>query len=63
MKQKHVVQLLAEGRPQKQVADLLSISPKTVEFHKHQIMETYNLKSSTHLVLFALEWGLTSPDF
>ena len=38
--QKGIVQLLAEGRPIKEIADVLAISEKTVEFHKHHIRES-----------------------
>jgi len=36
------------------------LSEKTVEFHKHHIMESFNLKSNAELVLFALKLGLIS---
>lgn len=59
-RQKDVVQLLAEGRSIKQVAGLLNLSEKTVEFHKHHIRESFNLRSNADLVLFALKQGLIS---
>jgi hypothetical protein len=52
--------MLAEGRPIKEVAGLLDLSEKTVEFHKHHIMDAFNLKSNADLVLFALKRGLIS---
>jgi DNA-binding NarL/FixJ family response regulator len=52
--------MLAEGRRIKEVAGLLDLSEKTVEFHKHQIMDAFNLKSNADLVLFALKRGLIS---
>jgi DNA-binding NarL/FixJ family response regulator len=61
-RQREVVQLLAEGRPMKQIAGLLELSEKTVEFHKHHIMDVFNLKSNAELVLFALKHGLISVD-
>ena len=45
-----------------QIAGHLDLSEKTVEFHKHYIMETFNLKSNADLVLFALKQGLISMD-
>ena len=61
-RQREIVQLFAEGRPMKEIAGLLYLSAKTVEFHKHHIMEAFNLKSNAELVLFALKHGLISVD-
>ena len=61
-RQRDIVQLFAEGRPMKQIAGLLNLSEKTVEFHKHHIMEAFNLKSNADLILFALKHGLISVD-
>ena len=44
----------------KEIAGHLNLSEKTVEFHKHHIMETFNLKSNADLVLLALKEGLIS---
>ena len=38
-RQKDIVQLFGEGRPIKQIAGVLNLSEKTVEFHKHHIMD------------------------
>jgi DNA-binding NarL/FixJ family response regulator len=57
-RQKDIVQLLAEGRSMKEIAGLLELSQKTVEFHKHHIMVSFNFKSNADLVLFALNHGL-----
>ena len=59
-RQQEVVQLLAEGRPMKEVADILKISEKTVMFHKYHIMHSFNLKSNADVVLFALKRHLIS---
>ena len=56
------VQLFAEGRPIKEIAAILSLSEKTVEFHKHHIMEAFGLKNNAALVLFAVKRGLISVD-
>ncbi len=63
-RQSDFVQLFGEGRPMKEIASVLNLSEKTVEFHKHHIMEAFNLKSNADLVLFALKRGLISvaPD-
>ncbi len=59
-RQREVVQMLAEGRPMKEIAGLLDLSEKTVEFHKHHIMDAFNLKSNAELVLFAVKRGIIS---
>jgi len=59
-RQREVVQLLGEGRSLKEIADLLNLSEKTVEFHKRHIMESFSIKSNADLVLFALKHGLIS---
>ncbi len=61
-RQREVVRLFAEGQPLKEIASALNLSQKTVEFHKHHIMEAFNLKSNADLVLFALKKGLISID-
>jgi DNA-binding NarL/FixJ family response regulator len=60
-RQQEVLQLLAEGRPMKEVAGILKLSEKTVMFHKYHIMESFNLKNNAELVLFALKHHLISP--
>jgi DNA-binding NarL/FixJ family response regulator len=59
-RQRDIIQLFAEGHSMKQIAGILDLSEKTVEFHKHHIMESFNLKSNADLVLFALKHGLIS---
>jgi len=61
-RQRDVVQMLAEGRPMKEIAWRLNLSEKTVEFHKHHIMNVFNLKNNAEVVLFALKQGLISVD-
>jgi len=53
-RQREVLQLLAEGRPLKEIATTLNISSRTVEFHKYQMMEELGIKSSAELVRFAV---------
>ena len=59
-RQREIVQLLAEGRSMKEIAGLLNLSEKTVEFHKHHIVKAFNLENNADLVLFALKQGLIS---
>jgi DNA-binding NarL/FixJ family response regulator len=53
-----VLKLLAAGHLMKEVAGILQVSEKTVEFHKYQIMHSYRIRSNAELVLFALKNGL-----
>ena len=59
-RQREILQLLAEGRSAKEVADALSISARTVEFHKYQIMDAHGLQSSAELIHFAIKHGIVS---
>ena len=43
-----------------EIAGLLNLSQKTVEFHKHHVMEAFNLESNAAMVIFALKQGLIS---
>jgi DNA-binding NarL/FixJ family response regulator len=60
-RQQEVLQLLAEGRPMKEIAGILKVSEKTVMFHKYRIMESFNLKNNAELVLLAIRHHLISP--
>lgn len=59
-RQREVLQLLAEGRCVKEVASILQISTRTVEFHKYGIMELLGLKSSADLVRYAVKHGIVT---
>jgi DNA-binding NarL/FixJ family response regulator len=53
-RQREVLQLLAEGRSMKEAAKILSVTPRTVAFHKYRMMEQLNLKNNTDLIQYAL---------
>jgi DNA-binding NarL/FixJ family response regulator len=59
-RQRGVLQLIAEGKGTKQIASLLRISVKTVEFHKYRIMEELDLHSTAELTKYAIAEGLVS---
>ena len=59
-RQGEVVRLLAKGWQVKKIARLLDVSPKTVEFHKHEVMLAHNIKNNADLVLFAVKRGLVA---
>ncbi len=56
-RQREVLQLVAEGRSAKEIASLLFISIKTVEFHKKRLMEELNLAGTAELIRYAVEQG------
>lgn len=58
LRQREALQLLAEGHPAKAIASRLSISTRTVEFHKYQMMETLGLHTNAELIHFAIRQGL-----
>ncbi len=57
-RQREVLRLLAEGRSAKEVGAALSISPRTVEFHKYQMMEALHVRTTAELVHFAIKHGI-----
>jgi DNA-binding NarL/FixJ family response regulator len=58
LRQREVLQLLAEGHTMKEIAHTLKITPRTVAFHKYAMMELLGVKSSAELVQFALKLHL-----
>jgi DNA-binding NarL/FixJ family response regulator len=54
-RQREVLQLLAEGRSMKETATLLNLTPRTVAFHKYQMMEQLKVKSSAELIQYAVK--------
>jgi DNA-binding NarL/FixJ family response regulator len=58
LRQKEVLQLLAEGRSMKEVAFVLNVSPRTVAFHKYSMMEHLQIRSSAELIEFAMRSSL-----
>ncbi len=53
-REKEVLQMLAEGKSNKEVATLLNLSPYTVETHRTHIMQKLNLHNTAELVLYAV---------
>ena len=61
-RQREVLQLIAEGRTTKQIAQLLDISVKTVETHRAQLMERLNIHDVAGLVRYAIIVGLIEVE-
>jgi DNA-binding NarL/FixJ family response regulator len=60
LRQKEVLQLLAEGRSMKEVAFALKVTPRTVAFHKYSMMEHLRLRSSAELIQFAIKTSMVA---
>ncbi|HSA85746.1 MAG TPA: response regulator transcription factor [Nitrospira sp.] len=58
MRQREVLQLVAEGKSIKEVAAVLNVSIKTVEFHKTRIMRQLGMRSAAQLTKYAIANGL-----
>lgn len=60
LRQKEVLQLLAEGRSMKEIAYTLNITARTVAFHKYTMMEQLQVKSSAELIQYAIRNSIVS---
>lgn len=61
-REREVVKLTAEGNTAQQAADILSLSPKTVETYRHRAMQKLGLANRAELVRYALRAGLLSDE-
>lgn len=61
-REREVLQMIAEGRSTKEIAESMCISVKTVESHRKNIMEKTDLHRVADLVKYAIRRGLTSVD-
>jgi DNA-binding NarL/FixJ family response regulator len=59
-RQREVLQLFAEGRSAKEVAAVLTISPRTAEFHKSRILEALGIGTTAELIQYAIRNGIVS---
>ena len=59
-RQQEILQLLAEGKSAKEIASILDLSTRTVEFHKYRMMQQLNIKTSAELVQYAVRHGIIS---
>jgi DNA-binding CsgD family transcriptional regulator len=62
IRQREILQLIAEGQNTKQIGAILKVSPKTVEYHRMRLMAGLNLHDIPGLVRFALRAGLIPPE-
>ena len=61
-RQYEVLQLLAEGKTTREIAAQMSLSVKTIESHRQQIINKLNIRSIAGLTKYAIREGLISPD-
>ncbi len=60
IRQREVLQLLAEGKSMKEAADILQITSRTIAFHKYTMMNQLGIKTTSELVVYATKNGITS---
>ena len=60
-RQRQILQLVAEGRSNKEIGSLLYLSIKTVEFHRSQIMQRLGLHTVAELTQYAIRHGIVQP--
>ena len=60
LRQREVIQLLAEGRSMKEAADILNITRRTVAAHKYEAMELLQLRTNADLVQYAVKHNIVS---
>jgi DNA-binding NarL/FixJ family response regulator len=58
LRQREVLQLLAEGRSMKEIAGVLNLTPRTVAFHKYRMMEQLKIKSTAELIQYAVKHNI-----
>ncbi len=58
-RQREILQLVAEGHSAKEIAGILNISPRTVEFHKYRLMELLGVHTTAELTQYAVKRGIS----
>ena len=61
-REREVLQLVAEGRTNREIAQLLHVTVKTVEAHRKHVMDKLSLHSTAELTRYALRKGMVGPD-
>jgi DNA-binding NarL/FixJ family response regulator len=60
-RERQVLQLVAEGRASKEIAEILGLSVKTAESYRAHLMEKLNIHETANLVRYAIRQGLVAP--
>ncbi len=61
-REREITQLIAEGKSNREVADILFLAPSTVATYRHRIMAKLMLKDYSELIKFSIKHGLIEPD-
>jgi DNA-binding NarL/FixJ family response regulator len=61
-RQREVLQLVAEGHSNKEIASRLNVALKTVETHRTELMDRLGIHGVAGLVRYAIQVGLVQPD-
>ena len=59
-RQREVLQLLAEGKSVKEIASLLQVSSRTIEYHKYQMIKDLNLKTVADMIRYAVKYKIVT---
>lgn len=62
LREKEILQLIAEGKSSKEIGEILFLSSKTVDAHRKNIMDKLELRTIPELTKYAIKSGLTSLD-
>ena len=61
-REQQVFRLIVEGNSTKQIADVLCVSPKTIEKHRANVMDKLDIHDPVGLVKFAIKTGIIDPE-
>jgi len=61
-REREILQLVVEGKPSSEIADILSLSPSTVDTYRSRMMQKLEISDMPGLVKFAIQYGLTSLE-
>ena len=59
-REREIFQLIAEGHSNKEMAELLSVSPATIETHRAHILQKLDVHNTAEIVLYAVRRGVIS---
>lgn len=59
-RQREVLQLIVEGRSNKEIGEILHLSPRTIEFHKYRMLDSLGLRTTAELIQYAVKHGMGS---
>lgn len=60
-RQREIITLVADGKTTNEIAEVLHLSPKTVEWHRSQIMERLGMANLAELIRYVVRIGVVDP--